>query len=43
MDYSGYPEYKQLFGEFEHTVSILDLIFNVGNDSSFYVCGWRAT
>jgi len=43
MDYSGYPEYKQLFGEFEHAVSILDLIFNVGNDSSFYVCGWRAT
>jgi len=43
MDYSGYPEYKQLFGEFEHTVSILDLIFNVGNDSPFYVYGWRAT
>lgn len=41
MDYSGYPEYKQLFGKFEHTVSILDLIFNVGKDSPFYVYGWR--
>ncbi len=43
MDYSGYPEYKQLFGKFEHAVSILDLIFNVGSDSPFYVYGWRAT
>jgi len=41
MDYSGYPEYKQLFGKFEYEVSILDLIFNVGSDSSFYVYGWR--
>jgi hypothetical protein len=41
MDYSGYPEYKQLFGKFEHAVSILDLIFNVGKDSPFYVYGWR--
>jgi hypothetical protein len=41
MDYSGYPEYKQLFGKFEHAVSILDLIFNVGKDSSFYVYRWR--
>ncbi|MDR1830612.1 MAG: WbqC family protein [Candidatus Fibromonas sp.] len=41
MDYSGYPEYKQLFGEFEHAVSILDLIFNVGGDAPFYVYGWR--
>ncbi len=30
MDYSGYPEYTQLHGEFEHGVSILDLIFNEG-------------
>ena len=41
MDYSGYPEYRQLFGKFEHAVSILDLIFNVGGDSPFYVYGWR--
>ena len=41
MDYSGYPEYSQLFGQFEHTVSILDLIFNVGKEAPFYVYGWR--
>lgn len=42
MDYSGYPEYRQLFGKFEHGVSILDLIFNVGKESAFYVYGWRS-
>lgn len=30
MDYSGYPEYRQLYPPFEHGVSILDLIFNEG-------------
>lgn len=30
MDYSGYPEYSQLFEPFEHQVSVIDLIFNVG-------------
>jgi len=30
MDYSGYPEYSQLHGEFQHKVSILDLLFNQG-------------
>jgi len=30
IDYSGYPEYRQLFPPFEHKVSIIDLIFNVG-------------
>jgi WbqC-like protein family len=30
MDYSGYPEYRQLYGTFIHSVSILDLIFNEG-------------
>ena len=33
MDYSFYSEYPQLFGEFKHNVSILDLIFNVGPDA----------
>lgn len=33
MDYEGYPEYPQLFGGFEHAVSILDLIFNMGKDA----------
>ena len=30
MDYAGYPPYPQLFGEFEHGVTVLDLLFNVG-------------
>ncbi len=30
MDYSGYPAYGQFFGNFEHGVSILDLIFHEG-------------
>lgn len=33
MDYSSYPEYNQLFPPFEHHVSIIDLIFNVGADA----------
>lgn len=31
MDYSGYPEYNQLFSGFEHRVSIIDLLFNEGD------------
>jgi hypothetical protein len=34
MDYSGYPEYPQLYGAFEHKVTILDLLFNVGADAA---------
>ncbi len=30
MDYAGYPSYAQLYGPFEHSVSVLDLIFNEG-------------
>lgn len=37
MDYSGYREYQQLYGEFEHGVSILDLIFNEGQDAVYYM------
>jgi hypothetical protein len=33
FDYEGYPEYPQLWGDFTHAVSILDLLFNCGNDS----------
>lgn len=33
MDYSGYPEYPQLWGGFVHEVSILDLLFNCGAES----------
>jgi len=40
-DYSGYPEYKQLYGEFNHNVSILDLLFNTGDEAPYYIWGWR--
>ena len=33
FDYIGYKEYEQLYPPFEHGVSILDLIFNTGEDA----------
>jgi len=41
MDYGGYPQYRQVYGEFEHAVSILDLLFNVGPEAPWYIWGWR--
>lgn len=40
-DYGGYPEYPQRFPPFEHGVSILDLLFNVGPAAPWYIWGWR--
>lgn len=37
FDYAGYPEYPQLWGEFAHGVTILDLLFNCGKDASRYM------
>ena len=37
MDYSGYPAYEQLFPPFEHTVTVLDLIFNAGEQARKYM------
>lgn len=37
LDYSGYPEYPQLFAPFEGGVSILDLLFNTGPDARRYM------
>ena len=37
FDYDGYIEYPQLWGEFTHGVSILDLLFNCGKDSSHFM------
>lgn len=37
FDYSGYPEYPQLWGEFVHGVTILDLLFNCGPSSPRYL------
>ena len=37
FEYSGYHEYPQLWGEFVHGVTILDLLFNCGKDASRYM------
>lgn len=37
FDYAGYPPYPQLWGEFVHGVTILDLLFNCGAESSSYM------
>ena len=36
-DYQGYEEYSQLWGKFDHFVTILDLMFNVGIDAENYM------
>ena len=40
-DYSGYPEYSQLYPPFEHAVTILDLLFHTGESATQYIWGWR--
>lgn len=37
FDYTDYPQYPQLWGPFEHQVSILDLLFNCGPSSARYM------
>lgn len=37
FDYNGYPEYPQLWGTFEHGVTILDLLFNCGSDAGQFM------
>jgi hypothetical protein len=39
--YAGYPEYAQAHAPFEHGVSILDLLFNMGPRSPEFIWGWR--
>lgn len=36
-EYSGYPEYRQASAQFEHAVSIVDLIFNTGRSAPEYI------
>lgn len=38
-NYSDFPEYKQLWDDFSHTVSILDMFFNLGNKTKEYFNG----
>jgi len=37
MEYSGYPEYGQLYPPFDHYVSVIDLILNEGADAPKYM------
>jgi hypothetical protein len=40
-DYSGYPEYPQISPPFDHFVTILDLLFAVGDAAPEYIWGAR--
>ena len=37
FDYSQYKPYFQLWGEFQNNVSIIDLLFNCGPESSIHL------
>lgn len=37
FDHSGYPTYPQLWGPFTHGVTILDVLFNCGDDATHYM------
>ena len=37
FDYTGYSKYPQLWGEFVHEVTVLDLLFNCGKDAPHYM------
>lgn len=41
MSYEGYPEYPQLYGDFTHNVSILDLLFMEGDKAPDYMLSFR--
>ena len=36
-DYAGYPEYRQLYPPFVHTVSVIDLLLNEGSKADRYL------
>lgn len=37
IDYNDYPEYPQLWGDFVHGVTILDLLFNCGSKAGHFM------
>lgn len=39
--YEGYPEYPQLHPPFDHRVSIVDVLFNLGPGAGAAIWGWR--
>jgi hypothetical protein len=40
-DYSGYPIYKPSQEPLSHHLSVLDVLFNTGDDAPYYIWGWR--
>ncbi|HEU5017310.1 MAG TPA: WbqC family protein, partial [Pseudolabrys sp.] len=42
MDYSGYPEYRQLWGPYDPNLSIIDLMLNTGKDAAKLVAPVRS-
>ena len=42
FDYSGYPEYEQPYPPFEHSVSILDMVFSTGSEAPRYMKSFSA-
>ena len=40
-DYAGYPEYPQRYPPFDHFVTVIDLLCNVGPEAPRYIWGWR--
>jgi hypothetical protein len=39
--YEGYPIYRQKSHNFNHYVSVIDLLCNVGENAPYYIWGWR--
>ena len=37
FDYQGYPPYPQLWGDFEHAVTVIDLLLNCGKDAPSFM------
>ena len=37
MNYNHYPKYEQLYGQFDHYVSVLDVLFNCGENAPKYI------
>lgn len=37
IKYDAYPEYKQLYGVFNHYVSVIDVLFNCGHKATDYI------
>ena len=37
INYNNYPSYKQLHGQFDHHVSVLDVLFNCGNAAQEFI------